>query len=186
MWAINHPCYFWKNLFARAIYLQHTKCSLKALQFHFLLVLRHVFGLFRKVCLWSFRMMMQLLLPLINTLLDVVLFFIINLSYGLILSFYQEPLCQLMEWLVVNFLHSSVTNLLMFDVLSANTKTLFNSLITLICSFTCLWKLLLIFGNFNLFARFHTSFSNSIIDFGVQFNVFKPKIPCVLSSLLFT
>ena len=31
--AINHLCYFWKNLFAQAIYRLHTKYSLKGLQF---------------------------------------------------------------------------------------------------------------------------------------------------------
>ena len=45
-----------------------------------------------------------------------------------------------------------------------STKTLFDRLITLLSSYNCLWKLLCIFWNLNLFTKFYKSFSGGTIS----------------------
>ena len=61
----------------------------------------------------------------------------------------------------------------MLDVLSSNTKNLFEC------------KLLFIFRNFNLLTRSHKSFSNGTISLILrgQFNDFKPQISCSIPIL---
>ena len=51
------------------------------------------------------------------------------------------------------------------NVLLANTKTLFDRLMVLGSSFSCLWKFLFIFRNINVFTRSHKCFSNDTIFF---------------------
>ena len=61
---------------------------------------RRVFRLLKKFALWSFRVMKQLLLPLINILFNAVLFSITLLTFVLILSFVLSGTFLQVEWRV--------------------------------------------------------------------------------------